>query len=265
MMMQVLLRKPIPASPRVPRSAELARQRSRALSGAGTRTGQRSGSGAPVAARQGRSPEKTESVGLMKQGCAAALARDGREDVRLDIKGAVGPVLRYPCPAFSPLVHSLPHGQHGALKTIAVQLFAQGLPTSAVCNSHWRSHCTAQSVLAVGTCFMSSLSSHTIMCHRQARPRRSPWLLRCMRTLGLHPVLRATYRRLRRDPMLRRCWRRAGALRTPRAGAARSLRSAPLRPRLAVRARAAGPTPRQGQGQGLPGGQVQGREGSGSR
>lgn len=94
MMMQVLLRKPIPASPRVPRSAELARQRSRALSGAGARAGQRSGSGVAAAAAQGRSPEKTESVGLMKPGCAAALAWDSREDVRLDIKGVAGLIFK---------------------------------------------------------------------------------------------------------------------------------------------------------------------------
>lgn len=105
----MLLRKPIPASPRVPRSAELARQRSRALSGAGARTGQRSGSGVLAAARQGRSPEKTESVGLMKQGCAATQAWDGREDVRLDIKGAACPVLRPPCPAFPAYMFSA-HG-----------------------------------------------------------------------------------------------------------------------------------------------------------
>ena len=108
--MQVLLRKPMPASPRVPRSAELARQRSRSLSGAGARIGPRSGSGAPAAARPGRSPEKAESVGLMKQGCAAAaLTWGGGDDVRLDIKGALGPVWSSPCPA-CPSTPKLPSG-----------------------------------------------------------------------------------------------------------------------------------------------------------
>ncbi|KAK9819243.1 hypothetical protein WJX81_003710 [Elliptochloris bilobata] len=80
----VLLRKPILASPRVPRSAELAR-RSRA-SAAAAWPRRRSGSGVPAGARQG-SAAATENAGLMKPAGALSPPWEGGADVRLNIQG----------------------------------------------------------------------------------------------------------------------------------------------------------------------------------